>query len=94
MTSEKAISMLRNLAETIDNLYKLNDEGKEVFGKAIEALRRQDQALNEWCTDCKEYDHEKHCCPRFNRVIKSALEDIPDTNVGELEPYKEVEHDR
>lgn len=31
--------------------------------------------LDEWCTDCKEYDSEKHCCPRFNRVIKNALKD-------------------
>lgn len=31
--------------------------------------------LDEWCMDCKEYDHEKNCCPRFNRVIKSALKD-------------------
>ena len=31
--------------------------------------------LDEWCHDCKEYDSEKHCCPRFNRVIKSALKD-------------------
>ncbi len=30
---------------------------------------------DEWCVDCKEYDHEKNCCPRFNRVIKSALKD-------------------
>lgn len=31
--------------------------------------------LDEWCTDCKEYDKEKHCCPRFNRVIWEALRD-------------------
>lgn len=31
--------------------------------------------MDEWCTDCAEYDHEKHSCPRFNRVIRSALED-------------------
>lgn len=30
---------------------------------------------DEWCTDCKEYDSEKHCCPRFNRVIRNALKD-------------------
>lgn len=30
---------------------------------------------DEWCTDCKEYDHDKHCCHRFNRVIRSALQD-------------------
>lgn len=31
--------------------------------------------LDEWCTDCKEYDKEKHHCPRFNRVIREALKD-------------------
>lgn len=31
--------------------------------------------FDEWCTDCKEYDQEKHCCPRFNRVIRNALKD-------------------
>ena len=30
--------------------------------------------LDEWCTDCKEYDHERNCCPRFNRVIRSAMD--------------------
>lgn len=30
--------------------------------------------MDEWCTDCREYDREKHCCPRFNRVIRSALD--------------------
>ena len=30
---------------------------------------------DEWCTDCKEYDHDKHCCPRFNRVIRSAVDE-------------------
>jgi len=31
---------------------------------------------NEWCTDCKEYDHERHCCPRFNRVIQNTLKEM------------------
>ena len=31
--------------------------------------------LNEWCTDCKEYNKEKHHCPRFNRVIREAVKD-------------------
>lgn len=31
--------------------------------------------LDEWCTDCKEYDHERHCCPRWNRVIREAVEE-------------------
>lgn len=31
---------------------------------------------DEWCTDCKEYDQEKHCCPRFNRVIRTTLQEV------------------
>ena len=31
--------------------------------------------INSWCIDCKEYDKEKHYCPRFNRVIKQTLDD-------------------
>ena len=30
---------------------------------------------DEWCIDCKEYDSQKHCCPRFNRVIRNTLRD-------------------
>lgn len=32
--------------------------------------------LDEWCTDCKEYDQERHCCPRWNRVIRQTLKDV------------------
>ena len=28
---------------------------------------------DEWCHDCKEYDKDHHCCPRWNRVIKTTL---------------------
>ena len=31
--------------------------------------------INSWCIGCKEYDTEKHSCPRFNRVIKQTLDD-------------------
>ena len=26
----------------------------------------------EWCTDCKEYDQEKHCCHRWTKVIRQV----------------------
>lgn len=29
-----------------------------------------------WCTDCKEYDHQKHCCPRFNSVIAETIRNL------------------
>jgi Lar family restriction alleviation protein len=31
--------------------------------------------LDEWCHNCKEYYHDKHRCPRWNRVIRTALEE-------------------
>lgn len=39
----------------------------------IKQLPSAQPDLNEWCTDCKEYDSEKHHCPRYNRVIREAL---------------------
>ena len=34
-----------------------------------------ERRYDEWCTDCKEYDKEKHCCPRWNRVIRTTLQE-------------------
>lgn len=30
---------------------------------------------NSWCINCKEYDTENKCCPRYSRVIKQTLDD-------------------
>ena len=30
----------------------------------------------EWCTDCKEYDQEKHCCHRWTKVIRQTVEEM------------------
>lgn len=32
--------------------------------------------MDEWCTDCKEYDHERHCCPRWNHAIRTTLQEV------------------
>ena len=32
--------------------------------------------FNEHCDGCKEYNHETHSCPRFNRVIETTVKDI------------------
>ncbi len=31
---------------------------------------------DEWCHDCSEYNHDKHCCPRYNGVIRKAVEEM------------------
>lgn len=37
--------------------------------------RLEQPDTDEWCHDCKEYDKEHHCCPRWNRVIRTTLEE-------------------
>lgn len=37
---------------------------------------------SEWCHDCSEYDQNKHCCPRFNRVIRNAVEEVKKPKIG------------
>ena len=34
-----------------------------------------ERKMDEWCTDCKEYDQKRHSCPRWNRVIRETLKD-------------------
>ena len=43
---------------------------------AIEALPPAQPNLDEWCTDCKEYNTERHSCPRWNRVIRQTVDDL------------------
>jgi hypothetical protein len=53
--------------------------------KDCEACRAEQQPCynpDEWCHNCKEYDQEKHCCPRYNKVIRSAVEEMKQTKTG------------
>lgn len=63
---------------------------------AVRAIRDMPPAqpeykMDEWCTDCKEYDHDKHCCPRFNRVIAETIKEAKENT----QPEPKVEfHDK
>ena len=41
----------------------------------------------EWCTDCKEYDQEQHCCHRWTQNIRRTVEELkaqyPERHRGE-----------
>jgi len=43
--------------------------------KVLEKLPSAQPDTDEWCHDCKEYDKDHHCCPRWNRVIRTTLEE-------------------
>ena len=34
----------------------------------------------EWCHDCKEYDQEAHCCHRWTKVIRQALDELHESS--------------
>ena len=51
-----------------------SDKSNEACNMAIAALEQQGED-NEWCLDCKEYDKEQHCCHRFTKVIRQAVEE-------------------
>lgn len=48
--------------------------------KVDESVRR---SKDEWCTECKEYDNEKHYCPRFRKVIRRTVQEIQEERIPE-----------
>ena len=84
MTREEAISIItKERDEDIFGCWTpYRKRIHEAFTLAIEAL--EGVCFDEWCDDCKEYDTEKNCCPRFNRVIRGAMNREPSEN-GTLE---------
>lgn len=55
--------------------YALNQKDKSVTPNDIMRFPSVQPGLDEWCKDCKEYDKERHCCPRWNRVIRETVEE-------------------
>lgn len=75
MTREEAIKILEHTLYCVDEETPKGANEAEAIPMAIEALKREQP--DEWCTDCTEYDTEKKCCPRFNKVIREAMKRIP-----------------
>ena len=42
----------------------------------INALPSAEDESFEWCTDCKEYDQEAHCCHRWSKVIRKTVDEM------------------
>ena len=49
---------------------------REWIDRWLRQLPSAESESFEWCTDCKEYDQEAHCCPRWNKVIKNTLVEV------------------
>ena len=46
------------------------------FIRVLDDIPSAKPDMDEWCTECKEYDKEKHCCPRWNKVIRKTVEEV------------------
>lgn len=45
----------------------------------MEILPSANEESFEWCTDCKEYDQEQHCCHRWTKNIMETIEEIKES---------------
>lgn len=81
---QKKVAMLEEMVNKLNTAVTNQTNVSKLMQKQIDILAEDFAKLNnhycfhEWCTDCKEYDQEKHCCPRFNQVIKSTLDEMED----------------
>lgn len=55
--------------------YCIRDEDVKIIAEAIYNGRTELEAF-EWCTNCKEYDPEKHCCHRWTKVIRNTVNEL------------------
>ena len=80
-----SMELCAEISDFIDNAPTIEPEPSQVardIATIIEneqdmrvILKNAQPDLDEWCTDCAEYDKQKNCCPRFNKVIRNALEE-------------------
>lgn len=53
----------------------------------IELTEKDERELSEDCEDCQEYDSEKHCCPRYCKVIRETVDEL-NANAPKWNPIK------
>ena len=53
-----------------------DNEKVEEMLRELPSVTPQEPKTFKWCTDCKEYDQEKHCCHRWSKVIRDTVEDM------------------
>ena len=75
------------ISEIITNKYKLRIPPTvyyDLLADVQEAEKEQEPQTFKWCTGCREYDQEKHCCHRWSKVIRDTVEEMKQ----EQEPIK------
>lgn len=71
----------RYVAEFVNHEFSTREE-EELIDNIITGIEHmpsvtpQEPQSFKWCTDCKEYDQEKHCCHRYSKVIRDTVAEI------------------
>lgn len=55
----------------------------------LPSVTPQEPQSFKWCTDCKEYDQEKHCCHRCSRVIRDTVAEMKQAQESRWVPTTE-----
>ena len=78
-----------------DDCFKLNEKYRAEWLDIsyLPSVTPQEPQSFKWCTDCKEYDQEKHCCHRYSKVIRDTVEEIGQEPIldkirAEIEQYQ------
>ena len=78
VSREQALKELKESAE-----HHANDSREEALLRrdrdiirALPSVKPREPQIFKWCTDCREYDQEKHCCHRWSKVIRDTVEEM------------------
>ena len=66
---------LEQVIEIIER-YKLRIPPTVYYELLADVRNEQESQTFKWCTDCREYDQEKHCCHRWSKVIRDTVEEM------------------
>ena len=93
MTYEEAMIIIGNIPiyeKTMDGCYTVAEyqEAKMMAINALYEVQKHEETF-EWCTDCKEYDQEKHCCHRWTKCIRETVEEIKENDRDFFDKYAE-----
>ena len=73
ITKKQAIEAITDELDRIDHVPQWIFDRLE---RAIRKLPSAEEESFEWCTDCKEYDQEAHCCHRWSKMIRKTIEEL------------------
>ena len=66
---------LEQVIEIIER-YKLRIPPTVYYELLADIRNEQEPQTFKWCTDCREYDQEKHCCHKWSKVIRDTVKEM------------------